>query len=159
MGFMPCSEQLIRRSRSLLWDRAWRILRPKPNLVRDGTTYGRSLSNKGQPFGAESAEPNFYRFAAGLKEAGRSLLKLITDHSFDDFFIIEPDWLANSGLWSFNRLAKAVSLMVEPILSFQGFKMVGIYGFLSELCTTSWTRYPRDVEAETIPSGWFPQGH
>ena len=60
----------------------------------------------GQPFGAGHAVPNFCRIAEHLARIIRKLLFIVTDHFFDDFWIIEPKISIDSAFWAFNKMMK-----------------------------------------------------
>ena len=60
----------------------------------------------GQPFGAGHAVPNFCRIAEHLARIIRKLLYIVTDHFFDDFWIIEPQLTIDSAFWAFNMMMK-----------------------------------------------------
>ena len=64
----------------------------------------------GQPQGAEAAVPNFYRVAETLCRICRRLFALVLEHMFDDFFLVEPEWSAASGVMAFRRCCKALGV-------------------------------------------------
>jgi len=68
----------------------------------------------GQPFGAGHAVPNFYRLAHWACKVARKLLSLVIDHFFDDFWIIEPQCLADYANWCFKSLMSTVGLSLDP---------------------------------------------
>ena len=67
----------------------------------------------GQPFGAGHAVPNFCRIAEHLARIIRKLLFIVTDHFFDDFWIIEPKLTIDSAFWSFNKMMKLLGFSFD----------------------------------------------
>ena len=50
--------------------------------------------------------PNSCRIAEHLARIIRKLLYIVTDHFFDDFWIIEPQLTIDSAFWAFNMMMK-----------------------------------------------------
>ena len=68
----------------------------------------------GQPFGAGHAVPNFYRMAEWLARLVRRSLLIVSEHFFDDFWIVEPKATIASAVWAFNRLLSLLGFVVDP---------------------------------------------
>ena len=67
-----------------------------------------------QPFGALHAVFNFYRLAAAINWACRSLLELHCGHYFDDNFAVEPDFSVVSAQWALRSLFQLAGIVLDP---------------------------------------------
>ena len=68
----------------------------------------------GQPFGAELAVPNFYRYSEWVCRALRRFFKLLLEHYFDDYFLIESERSFFSALFCFREGCKLLGIVLDP---------------------------------------------
>ena len=87
----------------------------------------------GQPFGAAAAVTNFYRFSEWVCRALRRFFKMVMDHFFDDYFIVEVGYSLMSAVFCFREGCKLLGVVLDPDKSQLGEEHLAVLGVLFDL--------------------------